>query len=100
VNIWPYFGKLLGSFGNYDWRPQLANLRVPRLVIHGREDGIPLAGARAWAAGFQDARLLVLSPAGHFPFIERPNEFFPAVDQFLRGAWPAAAVTVPGAADL
>ena len=91
VHLYPYFGKLLGSFGDYDWRPQLKALAVPRLVIHGREDGIPLAGARAWTAGFDNARLLVLSPAGHFPFLERAAEFFPAVDLFLRGEWPNAA---------
>lgn len=93
VHLWPYFGALLGSFGDWDWTRELAGLTIPRLVVHGREDGIPLAGARAWAA-YPTARLLVLSPAGHFPFIERPDEFFPAVDRFLAGAWPAEAEVV------
>ena len=91
VNLWPYFEALLGSFGDYDWRDELAALSIPRLVIHGREDGIPLAGARAWVEGLPSARLLVLSPAGHFPFIERPEAFFPAVDRFLAGEWPPGA---------
>jgi proline iminopeptidase len=95
VNLWPYFGKLLGSFGDYDWRPALARLDVPRLVIHGAQDGIPLAGSRAWVSGFGNARLVVLSPAGHFPFLERPAEFFSAVDVFLRGGWPPGATAVP-----
>jgi len=94
VNLWPYFTALLGSFGDWDWTDEIAGLDLPRLVIHGREDGIPLAGARAWAAGFPNARLLVLSPAGHFPFIERPDAFFPAVDRFLSGEWPAEAEQV------
>jgi pimeloyl-ACP methyl ester carboxylesterase len=94
-HLWPYFGKLLSSFGEYDWRPDLARLDVPRLVIHGREDGIPLAGAEAWARGFPAARLIVLSPAGHFPFVERPETFFPAVDKFLDGDWPEEAAQVP-----
>ncbi len=89
-NLWPYFGRLLGSFGDWDLTAELAALEVPRLVIHGREDGIPLAGAEAWAA-HGDARLLLLSPAGHFPFIERPEVFFPAVNAFLNGHWPAGA---------
>ena len=92
-NLWPYFGVLLGSFGDYDWRPQLAGLQIPRLVIHGREDGIPLAGARAWAGGYPNARLLILSPAGHFPFLEQPDAFFPAVERFLSGEWPEGAET-------
>jgi pimeloyl-ACP methyl ester carboxylesterase len=94
VHLWPYFETLLGSFGDYDWTDEIAGLDLPRLVIHGREDGIPLAGARAWAAGFSNARLLVLSSAGHFPFIERPDAFFPAVDRFLGGEWPPEAEQV------
>lgn len=95
-NLWPYFDALLGSFGEYDWRDDLAELAVPRLVIHGREDGIPLAGAHAWAAGFPQARLLELSPAGHYPFLEQPEAFFAAVETFLDGAWPEGATAVPG----
>lgn len=91
VHLWPYFEALLASFGDWDWTDELAGLDLPRLVIHGREDGIPLAGARAWAAGFPSARLLVLSPAGHFPFVEQPATFFPAVERFLAGEWPPGA---------
>lgn len=95
VHLWPYFEVLLGSFGDWDWTDEIAGLDLPRLVIHGREDGIPMAGARAWAAGFPNARLLVVSPAGHFPFVERPDVFFPAVDRFLAGEWPPEAEVVP-----
>lgn len=91
-NLWPYFGALLGSFGEWDLTEKLGALSVPRLVIHGREDGIPLAGAEAWASA-GDSRLLVLSSAGHYPFLERPDEFFAAVKTFLAGDWPEGAVS-------
>lgn len=94
VNLWPYFESLLGSFGSYDWREEIGELEIPRLVIHGREDGIPIEGGRAWAAGFPTARFLEVSPAGHFPFLERPDVFFPAVDRFLDGEWPPEAIAV------
>ena len=94
VHLWPYFGALLGSFGEYDWRPQLRDLRVPRLVIHGREDGIPIEGGHAWAAGFDNARFVELSPAGHFPFLEQEEAFFRIVDEFLDGEWPEEAVVL------
>ncbi len=94
VNLWPYFEALLGSFGEYDWLEEIGGLDIPRLVIHGREDGIPMEGGRAWAAGFPAARFLELSPAGHFPFLEQPTAFFPAVDRFLDGDWPDGAVLV------
>jgi hypothetical protein len=28
----------------------------------------------------------------HFPYVEAPEAFFPAVAQFLAGTWPEAAV--------
>ena len=85
---------MLGSFGDYDWREEIGELEIPRLVIHGREDGIPVEGGRAWAAGFPTARFLELSPAGHFPFLEQPDVFFQAVDRFLNGEWPPEAIAV------
>jgi proline iminopeptidase len=94
-NLFPYFGALLGSFGEYDWLPAMRELDLPRLVIHGREDGIPVEGGRAWAAGFPNARFLELSPAGHYPFVEQPDPFFPAVEAFLDGEWPENAVALP-----
>ena len=58
ANLWPYFNALLGSFGDYDWRPALAELAVPRLVLHGREDRITFEGGRLWALGFEEARFV------------------------------------------
>ena len=88
ANLGPYFQAFLPSLGDYDWRDEIARVSIARLVIHGREDGIPLAGARAWVEGYPTARLLILSPAGHFPMLERPAEFFAAVNEFLAGEWP------------
>jgi pimeloyl-ACP methyl ester carboxylesterase len=68
---------------------------MPRLVIHGREDGIPIAGARAWVAGQPNARIVEVSPAGHFPFLELEDQVLPMIDQFLAGQWPPQAVALP-----
>jgi pimeloyl-ACP methyl ester carboxylesterase len=35
-----------------------------------------------------DARLIVIEGSGHFPPLERPDVFFPAVNEFLSGDWP------------
>ena len=94
-NLWPYFGALLPSFGDYDWRGDLQDLKIPRLVIHGREDGIPLSGAEAWVTGYAEARLLVLSPSGHFPYIEQKAATISAIKVFLNGEWPENAVAIP-----
>jgi proline iminopeptidase len=90
-NLEPLFRALLGSFGEYDWRDEIASLEVPRLVIHGSADAFPIEGSREWVQGHPSARLIVLEDAGHFPFVERPDAFFPAVDAFLDGEWPPEA---------
>jgi proline iminopeptidase len=90
-NLWPYFGALLPGFGDYDWREDLKALAAPRLVIHGEEDAIPVAGARAWTQGYENARLVLLSPAGHFPYIEQREATLGAIDAFLGGRWPETA---------
>lgn len=87
-NLWPYFSAFLPSLGDFDWRDQMSDLTMPRLVIHGREDGVPLIGGEAWVAGQENARIVVLSPAGHFPFIEQKQATIDAIDSFLNGNWP------------
>jgi pimeloyl-ACP methyl ester carboxylesterase len=71
-NEWPsrlgaFFNVFLESLGAYDWRPELARVTVPRLVIHGARDNIPLDGSREWVAGQPAARLLVVPDAAHWP---------------------------------
>jgi pimeloyl-ACP methyl ester carboxylesterase len=50
-----------------------------------------MGGSREWVAGNPNARLLVIAGAGHFPHIEKPEVYFPAVERFLSGGWPEGA---------
>lgn len=79
------------SWGAWDWRPQVASLGMPALVLQGAEDATPLASARDWVETLGNARLLVLPEVGHFPWLEDPDAFFPPAEQFLAGAWPQGA---------
>lgn len=72
------------SIGEWDWREDFHGVMVPLLVIHGASDPIPLESAREWVEAFPRASLVVLEDAGHYPFVERPEEFFDAVKAFLR----------------
>ena len=83
--------SIMASLGTFDLRPQLAAITVPTLIIHGASDPLPMASAREWAASLPNARLLVIEQSGHFPFVERPDAFFPAARAFLQGEWPPAA---------
>lgn len=94
-SLGPLFDALLGSFRGYDWRNAAAALPIRRLVIHGAEDAFPLEGSQEWVPPGSSARLLVIDRAGHFPFVERPDVFFPAIAAFLRGDWPPGAAVPP-----
>ena len=89
-----YFRAYFATYGDFDLRQDLKNLNVPRLIIHGREDGIPLEGARAWVEGYSDARLIVVSPSGHLPFIEQKGAVLAAIKTFLNGEWPQDAIAI------
>jgi pimeloyl-ACP methyl ester carboxylesterase len=91
INRSPYFRAFFATFGDFDWRHDLNGLKIPRLIIHGREDRVPLEGGRAWAEGYKDARLITLSPSGHFPFIEQEAVVLEAIETFLGGDWPQNA---------
>jgi pimeloyl-ACP methyl ester carboxylesterase len=90
----PYFDALLGSFGTFDWRPELSKVKIPRLVIHGERDNISLDGNKEWVAGRPEARLLVIEGAGHWPHYERSEQTLRAMDTFLGGRWPEGSIRV------
>jgi proline iminopeptidase len=72
------------SLGDYDLlKPgQLDSVHVPTLIVHGRQDPIPLASAEA-AAKAMRASLVVLEDSGHSPYVEQPRALFSAIRQFL-----------------
>jgi proline iminopeptidase len=63
----------------------LDRVHVPSLVIHGRQDPIPLASSEAVAQAL-GARLVVLENCGHVPYVEQPAELFAAIENFLGSA--------------
>lgn len=64
-----------------DSRPMLRDIRVPTLVICGRQDeGTPLAASEEMAAGIPGSRLAVIEDCGHLSTIEQPQ----AVTALLR----------------
>jgi proline iminopeptidase len=82
------------SLGDWNWLPDLAVLDVPTLVIHGEQEAIPMAMVEEWVTTMPDARLLRVPNAAHFPYTEQPELVVPAMEQFVRGQWPAGAVTL------
>jgi proline iminopeptidase len=83
--------RIWRTMGDYDLRPAMAASKAPALIIHGASDYLPLVGSQAWVDSMPNARLLVVPGAGHLAQGERPDIFFPALESFLKGAWPADA---------
>ena len=79
------------SLGNFDLLAKLGAVSAPVLVVHGVADVIPLRAQESWASGYPNARLLLIQKAGHLPHTEAPDVFFPAVETFLKGSFPAEA---------
>jgi proline iminopeptidase len=72
------------SLGDFDVTADLARVtpHPPALVVHGREDPIPLESSEE-AARALGARLVVIDGSGHVPYVERPDALFPAIREFL-----------------
>jgi proline iminopeptidase len=72
------------SLGDFDLLSpgQLDAAGVPALVLHGREDPIPLASSEATARAL-GAKLVVIDDAGHVPYVEQPAALFPPIREFL-----------------
>jgi proline iminopeptidase len=97
VNLARHFERhFVGSVQKLDVpRERVARLQQPVLTIHGTLDrNAPYGAGREWAYLLRDGRLLTLQGAAHQAFAERPEVVRPAVDEFLRGQWPAAAEKV------
>lgn len=74
----------VASLGQSDTRPLLPRIKVPTLVIVGEEDIIlPVAESRALHDGIPNSTLVVIENAGHFPMLERPQEFNRVLHTFL-----------------
>ena len=72
------------SLGDFDLLASrvLNSLAVPTLIVHGRNDPIPLASSEAVARAM-GASLIVIDGAGHVPYVEQPEQLFGAVRTFL-----------------
>jgi pimeloyl-ACP methyl ester carboxylesterase len=75
-----------------DQRDLLPQIHVPTLLIWGELDArSPLTVARQFEDAVPDARLVVISDAGHVSNLERPELFNEAVRDFCRAHRPRSA---------
>jgi proline iminopeptidase len=72
------------SLGDFDLVAdgRLALIESRTLIVHGRQDPIPLASSAECARAMK-AELVVLEDSGHVPYVEQPDMLFSAIDAFL-----------------
>ena len=94
-NVWKFIiPTIIQSLGDWDFREKLKQIKIPFLTIYGTYDPIPTASAEEWSGTLPNGWLLIIEDAGHFPWLEKPDQLYVAVDQFLSGSWPDNAVKV------
>jgi pimeloyl-ACP methyl ester carboxylesterase len=63
---------------------KLANIKVPTLVLWGKQDSLlPIAAGERYAAGIAGARLVSFDKCGHVPAVEQTEAFLSTVSGFL-----------------
>ena len=77
-----------------DVRPILPTITAPTLVIHARDDGMPVQGSRYLADHISGARLLEVDGADHAPWFTEP-EPDPDRDRGVPHRQPCGAAAVP-----
>ncbi|HKE16200.1 MAG TPA: alpha/beta hydrolase [Kofleriaceae bacterium] len=78
----------LESLGEWDFRAGLAAVSAPTLILHGDEEAIPMDLVEEWTTALPHAKLVKIPGASHFPYVERPDLVWPAIESFLRSARP------------
>ena len=78
------YNEVRSWLGKADNRPDLANIDVPALILHGEEDSIfPMSIAEELEAGIPNARLVAIPLAGHTANLEQPEVCNEAIRGFL-----------------
>ena len=76
-----------------DVRPILPTITAPTLVVHGRDEVIPVQEGRYLADHIPGARLLEVDGRDHVPWLTDPDRLLTEMEAFLTGSH-ARAVTV------
>ncbi|MDX1675401.1 MAG: protein-L-isoaspartate(D-aspartate) O-methyltransferase, partial [Longimicrobiales bacterium] len=77
---------LAGDLTDYDLEDELGRVDVPVLLVYGRDESSASIGREAYTGALPRTTAVAVPGAGHFPFLERPEEFRRVVRAFLTGS--------------
>ena len=84
---WDVWDATYKSLGDFDFRPMLREINAPSLIVSD-SPSTKLIKCFEWAKSLPNSRLLWYRDAGGSLWITKPDFFFTAANQFLRGEWP------------
>jgi len=64
--------------------PELKSVHVPALIIRGEIEVIPVESDRKLEEILKNGKLISIDKAGHFPFVEKPEEFTELIINFVK----------------
>jgi proline iminopeptidase len=78
-------GRLQSDRMRFDLTEKLKKVTAPALIVVGDDDFIcsPFAARRLHLC-LPNSKLLIIEKAGHYPWMEQPEEFFTQAPQFLK----------------
>jgi len=80
---WMAHAQYFSMGAQHDYRDALQTVEAPVLVIHSADDLQTEEVSRVYVESFPNASFRVIEDAGHFSFVEQPEEFAAAVGGFL-----------------
>jgi len=76
--------KFMWPIADRGLRRRLPVIDAPTLVVHGTSDGLlPVSYAEEFVRLIPNAELALIDQAGHYPMVEREDEFVDVVGKFL-----------------
>lgn len=73
----------LSAIKNFDVSSDLSKILSPTLIIHGREQDIPLRLVESMTGQIPNAKLVIIEGATHVTPIETPNQVWEAIEDFF-----------------
>jgi len=77
------YAKLGEFFQDYDLRDKLKQIFCPTLILYGDHDPTPFDYIQPLNDGIPNSRLVTISNAGHWLWVEAPDRIMPLIRNFL-----------------